>query len=70
MLEPIMLWVATNDDPNLSCWLCKSREHVPRPLVTTFYTPEGRSMVGLHQDCYDRARVPIGSTGLPEPKAR
>jgi hypothetical protein len=57
--EPILLCVAPNDDPNLSCLLCHGREHIPRTLMTTYYTPTGRVAIGIHQDCYDRARVPI-----------
>lgn len=69
-MDPIMLWVvATNDDPNLSCLLCGRAEHIPRPLVTTYYTPQGRVLVGLHQACYDRARVPIGAGKPIEPPA-
>ena len=56
----LVLRVEPNDDPMLSCWLCGGRsDHIPRPLMTTFYTPEGRKSVGLHQRCYDRAMTPI-----------
>ena len=62
----VILRVEPNDDPSLSCLLCQSREHVPRPLTTTIYTPQGRSTWGLHRDCYDRARILVRGP-LPSP---
>lgn len=60
MPADLVLRVEPNDDPMLSCWLCGGRsDHIPRPLMTTFHTPEGRTSVGLHQRCYDRAMTPI-----------
>jgi len=60
MPADIVLRVEPNDDPMLSCWLCGGRsDHIPRPRMTTFYRPEGRTSVGLHQRCYDRAMTPI-----------
>lgn len=55
----VILRVEPNDDPEVSCLLCQSREHIPRPLAVTFYTPGGRSSWGLHRDCYERARVRV-----------
>jgi hypothetical protein len=51
----LILAVGPNDDPELSCFLCRGQEHIPRPLCTSFYTPTGRTCWGLHRHCYDRA---------------
>jgi hypothetical protein len=55
----LLFRVEANEDETLSCFLCHGREHIPRPLATSFYTPSARVTVGLHRDCYDRARVSI-----------
>lgn len=61
----LTLPVHPSDDPLLSCLLCSgAREHISRPLAISYYTPRGRVTVGLHQDCYDRARTPMPKEAL------
>jgi hypothetical protein len=49
--------VRANDDPSLSCFLCRGSDHVHRPLMSSFYLGDARVTVGLHRHCYERARV-------------
>ena len=63
----VTLAIFPNDDPSLSCFFCRSNEHVPRPLAVSLYTTYGRSTFGVHQRCYEAARVPV-KMPAPEPK--
>jgi len=65
-LQPIVLHVNENEDPEISCLFCGgTRDHVPRPYAVRYLTWNGSAVIGLHKDCYERARI----TQAPAPDA-
>ena len=46
--------LVANDEPTLTCYVCRAGNHEPRTLAMLVYTADGREDFGLHRRCHER----------------